>query len=211
MFEDLNLVVKSGHRQHGRLEEALTMRALRNTFPDGEVPVPEVFGWKIRGESEYIYMGLVPGVRLFDAWDSLSAEDKASICEHLGKIRMELQKLKHPLGTFIGKKTSRPKIRLNLQLIFLLQPIQDPPLEVYFTIAISPATQGLHQQVHSRAPKISTTTSSSHRSRGSQWQKGILKTPFGLISLTMPQSVYLTVTCTWEISWSRTTRQSRAG
>lgn len=113
MFEDLNLVVKSGHRQHGRLEEALTMRALRKAFPHGEIPVPEVFGWKTKGESEYIYMSLVPGVRLFDAWDSLSADDKASICDQLGKIQTELQKFKQSSGTFIGKQLSHPKVIVN--------------------------------------------------------------------------------------------------
>lgn len=109
IFEELNLVVKSGHRQHGRLEEALTMRTLREVFPNGEVPVPEVFGWRTVGEREYIYMSLVPGVRLFDAWDSLSAGDKASICDQLGKIQTELQKLKHPSSTFVGKEISYPK------------------------------------------------------------------------------------------------------
>ncbi|KAI7775683.1 hypothetical protein LA080_006466 [Diaporthe eres] len=63
MFDELYLVVKSGHRQHGRLEEALKMRALRKAFPNGEIPVPEVFGWNTIGESEYIYMSLVPGIK----------------------------------------------------------------------------------------------------------------------------------------------------
>lgn len=71
MFEELNLVVKSGHRQHGRLEEGLTIRELHEDFPNGEVPVPEVSCWKTIGESEYIYMGLVPAVRIFGAWNSL--------------------------------------------------------------------------------------------------------------------------------------------
>lgn len=211
IFEEMDLVVKSGHRQHGRLEEALTMRALRKAFPNGEVPVPEVFGWRTIGDSEYIYMSLVPGVRLFDAWDSIPAEDKSSVCDQLEKIQMELQKLKHPSGTFIGKQISHKRPRLDLQLIFCWHPTQDPSLEAYFTIAISPATQGLHQQDRLRAPRISTTISSSHRSHGSQWLKGILKTPIGLICLTMLQYVSPTETYIWETSWSQTIRRSRAG
>lgn len=46
MFKELNLVVKLGSPQDGRLEEALTMQALRKAFRGGEVPVPEIFGCK---------------------------------------------------------------------------------------------------------------------------------------------------------------------
>lgn len=60
-FEHLNLVVKAGYADYLRLEEAQTMQALRQAFPDNEVPVPEVFGWKTSGEQVFIYMSLIYG------------------------------------------------------------------------------------------------------------------------------------------------------
>lgn len=43
---DLSMAVKIDQASYLRLEEVPTMYAMRQMFPDGEVPVPEVFGWR---------------------------------------------------------------------------------------------------------------------------------------------------------------------
>lgn len=93
IFKELNLVVKLGSPQDGRLEEALTMQALRKAFPGGEVPVPEIFGCKTHNGTQFIYMSLVPGASFSKAWDELEAEDKVSICDQLGRIQSHLLSL----------------------------------------------------------------------------------------------------------------------
>lgn len=80
------------------------MRALRQTFNHGEVPVPEVFGWRAEDGTNFIEMSLVPGERLGDAWPSLPAEEKESIiCDELGSIQAQLRRLRPDSPeTFIG-------------------------------------------------------------------------------------------------------------
>lgn len=63
-FEHLNHAVKIGHFSYLRLEEAQTMRALRQIFANNEVPVPEVFGWRKHGDLNFIYMSLIPGTNI---------------------------------------------------------------------------------------------------------------------------------------------------
>lgn len=104
IFKELNLVVKLGSQRDGRLEEALTMQALRKTFPGGEVPVPEIYGWKTYNGRQFIYMSLVPGVSFSQAWDELKAEDKVSICHQLGGIQSHLLRLSQDAPEeFVGK------------------------------------------------------------------------------------------------------------
>ncbi|EJT68577.1 hypothetical protein GGTG_13852 [Gaeumannomyces tritici R3-111a-1] len=92
-FEQLNLVVKTDHSNYLRTEEALTLRAIRQAFPSNEVPVPEVFGWRKVGTRVYIYMGLVSGKTLRQAWDSLTSTDKASIRDQLSQIIAALRRI----------------------------------------------------------------------------------------------------------------------
>lgn len=104
IFKELNLVVKLGSPRDGRLEEALTMQALRKAFPGGEVPVPEVFGCRNHNDTQFVYMSLVPGVSLSKAWDELKAEDKVSICDQLGRVHSHLLSLSQGVsGGFVGK------------------------------------------------------------------------------------------------------------
>ncbi|KAG8162981.1 hypothetical protein KVR01_007459 [Diaporthe batatas] len=109
MFEELNLVVKLGIPQDGRLEEALTMQALRKAFPGGEVPVPEVFGCRTHNRTHFIYMSLIPGISLSKAWDELNADDKVSICNQLGGIQSHLMSLwQGSSEEFVGSITRGP-------------------------------------------------------------------------------------------------------
>lgn len=106
IFKELNLVVKLGSPQDGRLEEALTMQALRKAFPGGEVPVPEIFGCKTHNGTHFIYMGLVPGLSFSKAWDELKAEDKLSICNQLGGIQSHLMSLGQSTSeAFVGRSS----------------------------------------------------------------------------------------------------------
>ena len=85
-FEALSLAVKVGQISFVRLEEAQTMIAIRRIFPDGEVAVPEVSGWRRQGDTVYIYMSLVPGTTLGRAWPSLTKAEKEYICGELSRI-----------------------------------------------------------------------------------------------------------------------------
>lgn len=104
IFEELNLAVKRGSPQEGRVEEALTIQALHKAFPDGEIPVPEIFGWRIHNGEEFIYMSLIPGISLSKAWHTLNDEDKRSTCDQLGVARAHLMRLSQNTSEdFVGK------------------------------------------------------------------------------------------------------------
>ncbi|KAL2754567.1 hypothetical protein ACRALDRAFT_1076220 [Sodiomyces alcalophilus JCM 7366] len=94
-FEHLNLVVKVKDSRFLRLEEAQTLRAVRHAFPRGDVPVPEVFGWRIYYHRTFLYMSLVAGKTLRQAWPCLTKEDKKSISAELGHIVTALRQVSH--------------------------------------------------------------------------------------------------------------------
>lgn len=102
-YDDLQLVVKFGPFDYSPLEEAQTMRAIRQAFPHGEVPVPEVFGWRKHEGLNFIYMSLVEGRTMRQAWPSLNEAEKETLCADLGRIVACLQRLTHDLrGIMIG-------------------------------------------------------------------------------------------------------------
>ncbi|POR30952.1 Phosphotransferase enzyme family protein [Tolypocladium paradoxum] len=92
-FEHLNLAVKFGQSSYLRLEEAQAMRAMRQIFPNNEVPVPEVFGWRKHGDQTFIYMSLIRGPTLREAWPSLTEADKKAICGELRCIVAALRQI----------------------------------------------------------------------------------------------------------------------
>lgn len=103
IFRELGLVVKFGQPSHVHLDNALTMRALWQAFPNREIPVPEVFGWRSENNKNFIYMSLVPGKNLYEVWTTLSPSEKESICEELGSIQGCLRRLRpESEETFIG-------------------------------------------------------------------------------------------------------------
>ncbi|KAK8087337.1 phosphotransferase enzyme family protein [Apiospora phragmitis] len=103
-YEDLNLVVKFGTPTCVRLEEAQIMRAVRGAFPNNEVPVPKVFGWRQFGGKNFIYVSLVAGKTLREAWPVLTEVDKKSIQDDLRRIIVTLRQVTHGLlDPFIGK------------------------------------------------------------------------------------------------------------
>ncbi len=81
----LNLIVKYGLRITAA--EGQCMWAIKHLLPS--VLFPEVDGWyRDQGES-LIYMQLMDGITLADAWPGLEIEEKAHICangSHLGRF-----------------------------------------------------------------------------------------------------------------------------
>ena len=79
-FEDRGVVVKYGSEI--TIAEAQCLWYFNRHMRD-EVPTPELFGWCRDGGETFIYMQLVEGDTLEQAWPSLSAEERAAICEQL--------------------------------------------------------------------------------------------------------------------------------
>lgn len=92
-FEDMDMVVKYGPSSYLRLEEAQTMHALMRAFPEAEVPVPEVFGWRTYRDYNFIYMSLIKGPTLRQAWPSLTKPDKEAISAEVSCIIAALQRM----------------------------------------------------------------------------------------------------------------------
>lgn len=93
-IKELNLAIKTDAQAYLNLEEAQTLWAIRKVFPNGDVPVPELFGWRKYGDRVFIYMSLVPGETLREVWQSLNEDDKASLQNRLKEIIGTLRKLK---------------------------------------------------------------------------------------------------------------------
>lgn len=100
-FEELGLLVKFGSRVTAAEAQCLWM--IRKEFQD-EVPVPDVYGWRIDGNETFIYMELIRGDTLRDRWDSLSVSDKTDVCHRLRQVTTSLRRLdQDPDHPIIGK------------------------------------------------------------------------------------------------------------
>ncbi|KND87421.1 hypothetical protein TOPH_07925 [Tolypocladium ophioglossoides CBS 100239] len=95
-FEHLNLLVKFGDPSRVRLEEAQAIRAIGRLFPAKEVPVPELFGWRVDQGQNFIYMSLIEGPTLWEIWPSLTQEEKKSICGQLSQIVASFRRIQQP-------------------------------------------------------------------------------------------------------------------
>ena len=103
-YEHLGLLVKFGLPHKVRVEEAQALQALRRAFPNNEVPVPELYGWKISHGYNFIYMSIIPGQTLRAAWQHISQAEKESIATQLGAIVSALRGiLQLPNKGHIGK------------------------------------------------------------------------------------------------------------
>ncbi len=108
-FEGLNLIVKVGQDDYYGLEEAQTMRALKQLFPDDKVPVPQVYGWRKSKGRIFIYMSLIPGKTLREEWPSLTEEEKKAICDELRQIVQRLRRITQEApNRWIGKSDALP-------------------------------------------------------------------------------------------------------
>ncbi|KAM0425331.1 hypothetical protein ACHAPT_009387 [Fusarium lateritium] len=109
------MAVKINYEPYLRLEEAQTMWAVRKLFPNGEVPVPEVFGWRKYGGRVFIYMSLIPGKTLREAWPSLTIGDKNSLQARLREIVTSLKQLESPgiIGSVNGGPVQNRFFRID--------------------------------------------------------------------------------------------------
>ncbi|KAF7942629.1 uncharacterized protein EAE97_006083 [Botrytis byssoidea] len=100
IFEHLNLLVKFG--RYVKIAEAQCLWIIKKDL-GGEVPVPEIYGWRTDGDYVFIYMELIRGVTLKHQWDSMNDSDKTSVCEQLKKIVSSLRSVEQdPQDPFIG-------------------------------------------------------------------------------------------------------------
>lgn len=102
VVSEMRLLIKFG--PYVTTDEAITMRAVRKRLGH-QVPVPEVFGWRIRQDKVFIYMEMVSGTILQERWDDLNLLEKDSLCEQLSQILLSLQQLKQR-DKFIGRRFS---------------------------------------------------------------------------------------------------------
>lgn len=106
-FEHLNLIVKFG--RYVTIAEAQCLWVIKRVLGD-EVPVPEVYGWRVDGRDVFIYMQLVQGETLKDRWDSLGVADKTTVCDDLRRIMRSLRDIEQdPNDVFIGMRYEMEK------------------------------------------------------------------------------------------------------
>lgn len=95
-FEHLNLIVKFGGSPNVKIEEAHAIQVVKESFANDEIPVPELFGWRIDGDEIFIYMSLIDGSTLYEVWPRLTQEDKTAICTQLRGIVVSLKSMEQP-------------------------------------------------------------------------------------------------------------------
>jgi len=120
-FRALNLLVKYGPKI--TVAEGQCMWAIRKLLPS--VPVPEIYGW-CRDEGHiFLYMQLIDGITLADAWPDLDVEEKYELCGQLDGMLGDLRELRQdPANPFIGKLLTE---------ILCLSSISDFPLQAALT------------------------------------------------------------------------------
>lgn len=76
-FPGLDIFVKYGPSFVVATDEARALQALRIAFPDGEVLVLDLYGWRSECGIHYIYISLIPGSTLKSVWNTLSMDEIA--------------------------------------------------------------------------------------------------------------------------------------
>ncbi|PLN85985.1 phosphotransferase enzyme family protein [Aspergillus taichungensis] len=106
VFEEMGLFVKWGSSVE--IFEAQCLYAIRR-FLEGDVPVPEVYGWRTDGDVKYVYMEYVKGTPLDQVWSTMRHADKVGICSELRTIFQRLRQIEQdPEDPFIGSITRGP-------------------------------------------------------------------------------------------------------
>jgi hypothetical protein len=117
ILANLSMVVKIGFLEELRLEEVQTMCAIRQAFPQGEIQVPEVFGWRRyggrHGEQLFVYMSLIHGETLQVAWPSLTDDDKIAIQDDLRRVVSTLRRLTQDNTQNIGMSLSASRSKIT--------------------------------------------------------------------------------------------------
>ncbi|KAH6645375.1 kinase-like domain-containing protein [Truncatella angustata] len=83
IIPSLGLVVKYGGNV--TIAEAQTQVMVYERL-NGQVPVPEVYGWAKDGDQRFIYMSLVEGDQLNTRWSDLSEGERQAVCQELRKM-----------------------------------------------------------------------------------------------------------------------------
>ena len=83
MIPSLGLAVKYG--ADVTVLEALTQIEVREQL-QGQVPIPEVFGWTEDGGQRFIYMSLIQGETLLERWSDMNENERQAVCRELRHI-----------------------------------------------------------------------------------------------------------------------------
>jgi len=108
IISEMQLVIKFGPRV--TIDEAVTMWVVRK-YVGHQVPVPELFGWRVYQDTVFIYMELISGVTLEERWSDMDLTDKDSICAQLCNMLFSLRQLQQE-NTFVGERESHDLKRL---------------------------------------------------------------------------------------------------
>jgi hypothetical protein len=80
VFEEKGLIVKYGSEI--TIAEGQCLWYF-NRFMKNKVPTPELFGWRVDDGQTFIYMELIPGETLEEAWSHLDETEIDDICKQL--------------------------------------------------------------------------------------------------------------------------------
>jgi predicted Ser/Thr protein kinase len=61
----------------------------------GDVPVPEVYGWSENGCQVFIYMALIEGDTLEQRWAGMKEDERLSVCAELRRMSKKWRVLQH--------------------------------------------------------------------------------------------------------------------
>lgn len=87
------------------METQIRMRELLQ----GQVPIPEVFGWAEDGGQTFIYMSLVSGDTLQARWGSMSESEREAVCQKLRPMVNAWRTLPQEGGEpYVGECSHRP-------------------------------------------------------------------------------------------------------
>lgn len=101
IISSLRLFVKYG--ADVTIVEAQTQMVAREQL-QGQVPIPEVFGWAENGKQRFIYMSLIKGDMMRDRWGEMDEDERLAVCGELKHMAKAWRALKQDgLDRYIGK------------------------------------------------------------------------------------------------------------
>lgn len=86
-----------------RVAEGQTLYAIRQ-YLDNTIPFPEIYGWRADRGEVFLYMEVISGQSLEQAWPDTKEDDRRRDCRELRVIFDQVRQLKQaPSDMFIGK------------------------------------------------------------------------------------------------------------
>ncbi|ORY09386.1 phosphotransferase enzyme family protein [Clohesyomyces aquaticus] len=120
VFKSMGVFVKWGSDM--RIAEGQTLYAIRHHLKKKTITVPEIYGWRTDQGEVFLYMEVISGRTLEQAWQEMDASNRLRICSELRTSFDDLRKFqKSAVGKYIGNIARGPLYDRAISLKYMAE------------------------------------------------------------------------------------------